>query len=48
CLKEAIQAGIKEIVYEAEDAYQGPLEEAYQALVRDSELGLRRFVRQAD
>jgi len=47
CLKEAVQAGIKEIVYEAEDAYQGPLEEAYQALVRDSNLTLRRFDRQA-
>jgi dCMP deaminase len=47
CLKEAIQAGIREIVYEAEDAYQGPLEEAYQGLVRDSELTLRHFVREA-
>ena len=47
CLKEAVQAGIKEIVYEAKDAYEGLLEEAYQALVRDSELALRQFVRQA-
>jgi dCMP deaminase len=47
CLKEAVQAGIGEIVYEAGDAYQGPLEEAYQALVQDSGLTLRQFVRQA-
>ena len=47
CLKEAVQAGIKEIVYEAKDAYEGLLEEAYQTLVRDSELALRQFVRQA-
>jgi dCMP deaminase len=47
CLKEAVQAGIVEIVYEREDAYEGPLEDAYQMLVRDSGLTLRRFVRQA-
>ena len=46
CLKEAVQAGIGEIVYEEEGAYDGPLEDAYQMLVRDSGLRLRRFVRQ--
>ena len=45
CLKEALQAGIGEIVYEREGAYEGPLEDAYQMLVRDSGLTLRRFVR---
>ena len=45
CLKEALQAGIVEIVYEGESAYEGPLEDAYQMLVRDSGLTLRRFVR---
>ena len=47
CLKEAVQAGIQEIVYGQEDAYEEPLEDAYQALVRDSNLRLRQFVRQA-
>ena len=47
CLKEAVQAGITEIVFEHDAAYQGPLEGAYQALVRDSHLRLRQFVRQA-
>jgi len=45
CLKEAVQAGIEEIVYEEEGAYDGPLEDAYQMLVHDSGLGLRRFAR---
>jgi dCMP deaminase len=45
CLKEAVQAGIREIVFEGGDAYEGPLEDAYQMLVRDSGLTLRRFVR---
>jgi len=47
CLKEAVQAGIVEIVYEEEGAYDSPLEDAYQMLVRDSGLTLRRSVRQA-
>jgi len=47
CLKEALQAGIGEIVYEGEGAYEDPLEDAYQMLVSDSGLTLRRFVRQA-
>jgi dCMP deaminase len=45
CLKEAVQAGIREIVFEGGEAYEGPLEDAYQMLVRDSGLTLRRFVR---
>jgi dCMP deaminase len=45
CLKEAVQAGIEEIVYEEEGAYGGPLEDAYQMLVHDSGLRLRRFAR---
>jgi dCMP deaminase len=48
CLKEAVQAGIREIVFEGGDAYEGPLEDAYQMLVRDSGLTLRRFVRPSD
>jgi dCMP deaminase len=44
CLKEAVQAGIREIVYEGEGAYESPLEDAYQMLVRESGLTLRRFV----
>jgi len=47
CLKEAVQAGIREIVYEGEGTYEVSLEDAYQTLVRDSGLTLRRFVRQA-
>jgi len=42
-----VQAGIQEIVFEGGDAYEGPLEDAYQMLVRDSGLTLRRFVRQS-
>jgi len=45
CLKEAVQAGMREIVFEGGEAYEGPLEDAYQMLVRDSGLTLRRFVR---
>jgi dCMP deaminase len=48
CLKEAVQAGIQEIVYEQEDAYEQHLEDAYQGLVRDSNMRLRQFVRRAD
>jgi dCMP deaminase len=47
CLKEAIQAGIVEIVYGKDDAYEGPLEDAYQSLVRESKLTLRQFPQQA-
>jgi len=47
CLKEAVQAGIEEIVYKEDDAYEGPLEDTYQALVRDCNLRLRQFVQPA-
>ena len=46
CLKEAVQAGIEEIVYKQDDAYDGLLEDTYQALVRDCNLRLRQFGRQ--
>jgi len=45
CLKEAVQAGIQEIVFESGEPYEGPLEDAYQMLVADSGLMLRQFVR---
>jgi dCMP deaminase len=45
CLKEAVQAGIQEIVFESGEAYEGPLEDAYQMLVHESGLTLRQFVR---
>ena len=45
CLKEAVQAGIREIVFESGEPYESPLEDAYQMLVHDSGLTLRRFVR---
>jgi dCMP deaminase len=45
CLKEAVQAGIREIVFEEGEAYDGPLEEAYQMLVSESGVTLRGFVR---
>jgi hypothetical protein len=44
-LKEAVQAGIQEIVFESGEAYEGPLEDAYQMLVHESGLTLRQFVR---
>ena len=40
-------AASREIVFEGGGAYDGPLEDAYQMLVRDSGLTLRRFVRPA-
>jgi dCMP deaminase len=45
CLKEAVQAGIREIVFKEGEAYDGPLEEAYQMLVSESGLTLREVVR---
>jgi dCMP deaminase len=45
CLKEAVQAGIQEIVFEEGEAYDGPLEEAYQMLVSESGMMLREVVR---
>jgi len=42
CLKEAIQAGIREIVYAEPYAYETELEEAYQQLVVESGLRFRQ------
>ncbi|HEU5441544.1 MAG TPA: dCMP deaminase family protein [Ktedonobacterales bacterium] len=42
CLKEAVQAGIREIVYDQPFDYQPDLEEAYQSLVTQSGLTLRQ------
>ena len=43
CVKEAIQAGIKEIVYRQDDRYEAELEEAYRNLVQEAGLRLRHF-----
>jgi dCMP deaminase len=44
CLKEAIQAGIVEIVYEDGEAYpSAELEEAYQRLVKEADIRLRQY-----
>jgi len=42
CLKEAIQAGIREIVFDQPFDYLPSLEEAYQTLVRQSGITLRQ------
>jgi dCMP deaminase len=42
CLKEAIQAGIQEIVYDVGDPYDDELEEAYQSLMHEAGMTLRR------
>jgi dCMP deaminase len=42
CLKESIQAGIREIVFAEPFAYDGELEEVYQRLVEESGIRLRR------
>ena len=43
CLKEAIQAGIAEIVFEDGEAYPEELEAAYQQLLADASLALRQY-----
>ena len=43
CVKEAIQAGIREIVYQQDDRYEAGLEEAYRNLVQEAGLRLRHF-----
>ncbi len=43
CLKESIQAGIKEIVYQMGAPYENELEEAYQSLREESGIGFRQF-----
>lgn len=43
CLKEAVQAGIKEIVYEHDFAYEGELEDVYQGLKDEAGVVLRQI-----
>ena len=43
CLKEAIQAGIKEIVYLGGEPYEGDLEEAYQSLRDEAGVLMRQI-----
>jgi dCMP deaminase len=43
CLKEAVQAGIQEIVFEQDFAYEGELEEVYQGLRQEAGLGMRQI-----
>ena len=44
CLKESIQAGIKEIVFESETSYEAEeLEDAYQRLLEESGILLRKL-----
>ena len=43
CVKEAIQAGIKEIVYQQDDRYEAELEEIYRNLIQEAGLRLRKF-----
>ena len=44
CLKEVIQAGIVEIVYEDGEAYPEELEAAYQRLLAEADLTLRQYL----
>jgi dCMP deaminase len=41
CAKEAIQAGIREIIFEQHDAYPENLEAAYRSLIAQSDLRFR-------
>lgn len=43
CTKEAIQAGIREIVYADSRAYDGELEQVYQRLVAESQIFHRQL-----
>lgn len=43
CLKESIQAGIHEIVYEGDYQYEEDLERAYRLLAEESGIRLRRL-----
>ncbi len=43
CLKESIQAGLQEVVYEDGEAYPQELEVAYQQLIAESGIELRRI-----
>lgn len=42
CLKEAVQAGIKEIVFEQDFGYEGELEEVYQSLREEALIDMRQ------
>ena len=42
CLKESVQAGIREVVYDQPYDYDDELEEAYQLLLAQSGLVMRR------
>lgn len=42
CLKESVQAGIREIVYDRPYDYSAELEETYQMLLRESGVAMRR------
>jgi dCMP deaminase len=44
CLKESIQAGIRQIVFAEPFTYEGELEEVYQRLVVESGMALRQVV----
>ncbi|MCL4837648.1 MAG: CMP deaminase, partial [Thermoanaerobaculia bacterium] len=44
CLKESIQAGIRQIVFAEPFTYEGELEEVYQRLVVESGMVLRQVV----
>lgn len=43
CLKESIQAGIREIVYQLGAAYEGDLEATYQSLKEEAGIRFRQF-----
>jgi len=43
CVKEAIQAGIREIVYEEPYEYEAELENAYRQLIAESGMFFRRY-----
>lgn len=45
CAKEAIQAGIREIVFDRRYEYEEELEEVYRRLISDSGLFFRQFAR---
>ena len=43
CTKEAIQAGIREIVYAGANTYEDELEQAYQKLIAEASLFFRQL-----
>jgi dCMP deaminase len=46
CLKESLQAGIQEIVYDVDMPYQDDLEEAYQGLLHEAGIIMRQLKRE--